>query len=37
MQRRGLLCIGLLAALIFFTGSVACADNGGYEVRPATP
>jgi predicted transcriptional regulator len=37
MQRTGLLCIGLLASLILFTGEVACADNGGYEVRPATP
>jgi predicted transcriptional regulator len=37
MQRKGVLCIGLLALLIFVTSAFAIADNGGYEVRPAAP
>jgi predicted transcriptional regulator len=37
MQRKGVLCIGLLALLIIFTSALACADNGGYYVQPAVP
>lgn len=37
MQRKGVLCICLLAMLIIFTSALAYADNGGYEVRPANP
>jgi predicted transcriptional regulator len=36
MGRRCLLCIGLLVALLLFTGAVAYADDGGYVVRPMT-
>jgi predicted transcriptional regulator len=37
MQRKGVLCIGLLTLLIIFTSALACADNGGYYVQPAPP
>lgn len=37
MQRKGVLCICLLALLMAFTSALAYADNGGYEVHPAIP
>jgi predicted transcriptional regulator len=37
MQRKGVLCLFMLSLLIIFASAVVCADNGGYEVRPATP
>jgi predicted transcriptional regulator len=37
MQRKGVLCICLLALLIIFTSALAYADNGGYTIRPVPP
>ncbi len=37
MQRKGLLCIGIITLLAVSTATLAHADNGGYEVRPWTP
>ena len=30
MQRKGILCIGMLVLLIIFASALVYADNGGY-------
>jgi predicted transcriptional regulator len=37
MQRKGVLCFGILALFLITASTLAYAGNGGYVVRPMTP
>jgi predicted transcriptional regulator len=37
MQRKGVLCIGILALFLASMATLVHADNGGYEIRPFAP